>query len=265
MKRWIHASGVSDEISKETVEAASREIAKSYKDFKCTVAESSEDAAVVKVMNKKSDNETKITLPYAENSYHSVKDAILKAYLKLADDANANQSTYASSRDIEYKIKDYIAAWAKDDVKEGKPMADFRQFKEEMKSEGLKADEDGYDYYVACYNNACSNSNKKVKASSDLHVDADNLCNNIEQLLAKESIPYVFTDIADDRPPFIVVVTYGDWKNDNDRAHDLIEETFNPTKSNWEEVDPADYLDDDVLDSFRGSDNCVVRHEFIWE
>lgn len=76
-----------------------------------------------------------------------------------------------ASRDIEYKIKDYIAAWAKDDVKEGKPMADFRQFKEEMKAEGLKADEDGYDYYVACYNNACSSSNKKVKASSDLDDD----------------------------------------------------------------------------------------------
>lgn len=72
-----------------------------------------------------------------------------------------------ASRDIEYKIKDYIAAWAKDDVKEGKPMANFRQFKEEMKAEGLKADEDGYDYYVACYNNACSNSNKTVKCSND--------------------------------------------------------------------------------------------------
>lgn len=66
-----------------------------------------------------------------------------------------------ASRNIEYKIKDYIAAWAKDDAKEGKPMANFRQFKEEMKAEGLKADEDGYDYYVACYNNACKGSTKK--------------------------------------------------------------------------------------------------------
>jgi hypothetical protein len=73
-----------------------------------------------------------------------------------------------ASRDIEYKIKDYIAAWAKDDVKEGKPMADFREFKEEMKSEGLKADEDGYDYYVACYNNASKKSSKKVKASEEV-------------------------------------------------------------------------------------------------
>lgn len=67
---------------------------------------------------------------------------------------------HASTRDTEYKIRDYIAAWAKDDAKQGDEMSTFRQFKEEMKSKGLKADEDDYDYYVTCYNNACSKINK---------------------------------------------------------------------------------------------------------
>lgn len=88
-----------------------------------------------------------------------------------------------ASRDIEYKTKDYIAAWAKDDAKEGKPMANFRQFKEEMKSEGLKADEDAYDYYVSCYNNACSSSTKKIKASSDDNLMPFDVCYEIDHLL----------------------------------------------------------------------------------
>ena len=87
-----------------------------------------------------------------------------------------------ASRDIEYKIKDYIAAWAKDDVKAGEPMADFRQFKEEMKSKGLKADEDGYDYYVACYNNACKGSPKKVNSSYDISDGTEYIDDFLEEL-----------------------------------------------------------------------------------
>lgn len=76
---------------------------------------------------------------------------------------------HASTRDIEYKTRDYLAAWAKDSCKSGKPIASMREFKEEMKAEGLKADETDYDYYVACYNNACELCRKKkVKASKDL-------------------------------------------------------------------------------------------------
>lgn len=58
-------------------------------------------------------------------------------------------------RDIEYKIRDYIAAWAKDDAKNNQPVASYDEFEDEMKSKGWKADRDGYDYYIACYNEAC--------------------------------------------------------------------------------------------------------------
>ena len=57
-------------------------------------------------------------------------------------------------RDIEQKIRDYIAAWAKDDVKNKQPIASYDEFEDELKAEGMKADRDKYDYYIACYNNA---------------------------------------------------------------------------------------------------------------
>ena len=66
-------------------------------------------------------------------------------------------------RDIEYKIKDYIAAWAKDDVKNGNPVATYDEFEDELKSEGMKSDRDKYDYYISCYNNA-SKAKKGVKS-----------------------------------------------------------------------------------------------------
>lgn len=56
--------------------------------------------------------------------------------------------------EIEKKIKDYIAAWAKDDVKNNQPVATYREFEDEMKAEGLECDRDKYDYYIACYNGA---------------------------------------------------------------------------------------------------------------
>lgn len=62
-------------------------------------------------------------------------------------------------RDIEYKIKSYLAAWARDDVKNGSPVATYDEFDDEMKDLGFKSDRDKYDYYIACYNNA-SEKNK---------------------------------------------------------------------------------------------------------
>lgn len=59
-----------------------------------------------------------------------------------------------ASKDIEYKTRDYIAAWAKDNVKNNEPVASFNEFKDEMKSKELKVDRDDYDYYIACYNQA---------------------------------------------------------------------------------------------------------------
>ena len=56
--------------------------------------------------------------------------------------------------EIDYKIKDYIAAWAKDDAKNGEPIASYSEFEDEMDYKGLKANRDRYDYYLACYNKA---------------------------------------------------------------------------------------------------------------
>ena len=37
-----------------------------------------------------------------------------------------------AKKDIEYKTRDYIAAWAKDNVKNDEPVASFNEFKDEM-------------------------------------------------------------------------------------------------------------------------------------
>lgn len=66
---------------------------------------------------------------------------------------HASKDTKASN--IDYKIKDYIAAWAEDDANDNQPVASYSEFEDEMKEKGLKANEDRYDYYVACYNSAC--------------------------------------------------------------------------------------------------------------
>lgn len=79
---------------------------------------------------------------------------------------------HASEDQIDYKIKDYLADWAKDDVKNGNDLASFGEFKEEMKKEGLKVTHKRYDYYTKCYENAAKgeksvNSSKKIFASKD--------------------------------------------------------------------------------------------------
>lgn len=67
---------------------------------------------------------------------------------------------HASEDQIDYKIKDYLADWAKDDVKNGNDLASFGEFKEEMEKEGLKVTHKRYDYYTKCYENAAKG--KKV-------------------------------------------------------------------------------------------------------
>ena len=71
----------------------------------------------------------------------------MKRWIHASDDRSKSYS-------IEKKIKDYIAAWAKDNVKNNEPVATYDEFVDELKSEGLKADRDKYDYYITCYNSA---------------------------------------------------------------------------------------------------------------
>lgn len=63
---------------------------------------------------------------------------------------------HASEDQIDYKIRDYLAAWAKDDVKKGNDIASFEEFKHEMEQEGLKVTHKRYDYYTECYKNAAA-------------------------------------------------------------------------------------------------------------
>lgn len=148
MKRWIHAA--------MSIKATQVNPGSLYPGQKVKEVGTGEEHVVKEVINNRRGTYTVKFTDGDEGNYDS-SDKFEIDY---------DESIDSASRDIEYKIKDYIAAWAKDDVKEGKPMANFKEYKEEMKSEGLKADEDGYDYYVACYNNACKGSNKKVSAAS---------------------------------------------------------------------------------------------------
>lgn len=72
----------------------------------------------------------------------------------------------SNASNIDYKIKDFLADWAKKDAKKGKPALSMKDFKEAMKDEELKADQDRYDYYLECYNNACGKQKKTVKSST---------------------------------------------------------------------------------------------------
>lgn len=92
-------------------------------------------------------------------------------------------------------------------------------------------------------------------------ISGSDLVSEIEKLLDAEEIPYDYVDSDDDDDEvFVVVKTYGDWKNDNDRAHELIVNKFHP------DSDYAEETDDDLKDYglSPGSDSCVVRHEFTW-
>jgi len=71
----------------------------------------------------------------------------------------------SNASSIDYKIKDFLSDWAKKDAKKGKLALSMKDFKEAMKDEELKADQDRYDYYLECYNNACGKQKKSIKSS----------------------------------------------------------------------------------------------------
>lgn len=105
-----------------------------------------------------------------------------------------------------------------------------------------------------------------IKSSSD--ISGDSLALKIENLFKKEDIPYIYVqcvDVDDDDPVMIVAVTYGDWKNDNDRADYLVETNFHPSHTDCEDKDPYDYFDEAEAERFIGSDSCVTLHEWVWE
>lgn len=107
-----------------------------------------------------------------------------------------------------------------------------------------------------------------VKSNNDMQISGDELALEIEKLLKKENIPYIYVECIDTDPEdgiIIVGVTYGDWKNDNDYADTLVEQAFKPTQIYHEDKDPYDYLDDETAARFEGTDSCVTRHEWIWE
>ena len=116
-------------------------------------------------------------------------------------------------------------------------------------------DKDAYPTFEQWVNYLINNDLYKISGSE--------LVSEIEKLLDGEEIPYDYVDSInddDDDEIFIIVKTYGDWRNDNDRAHELIVNKFHPDSDYSEETD--DDLEDYGLSP--GSDSCVVRHEFIW-
>lgn len=106
-----------------------------------------------------------------------------------------------------------------------------------------------------------------VKSSNDMQISGDELALKIEELFKKEDIPYIYVECIEDDPEYgimIIGVTYGDWKNDNDRADWLVEQNFHPTSSEYEDKDPYDYLDEETAARYEGTDSCVTKHEWIW-
>lgn len=101
-----------------------------------------------------------------------------------------------------------------------------------------------------------------IRCAAD--VDPNTIEQEIETLFKIEGIPYVYVECIDDNPIVVVAVTYGDWKNDNDRADYLVDQKFHPTSSFSEDKDPYDYLDDEDAARMEGTDSCVTRHEWTW-
>ena len=71
---------------------------------------------------------------------------------------------HASTENIDQKIKDYLAAWAHDNVKAGEEACSLKEFREQLKSDGLKYTDTRYDYYLACYNHMSSQTDNKSKS-----------------------------------------------------------------------------------------------------
>lgn len=93
---------------------------------------------------------------------------------------------------------------------------------------------------------------------------ADELASAIEELFEQEGIPYSYVDVGDDGSSgeewIIISKTFGDWRNDNDRADELVKEHFNPYYMYMREVD-ANLRDYGLSE---GSDSCVCKHTYLW-
>lgn len=94
---------------------------------------------------------------------------------------------------------------------------------------------------------------------------ADELAHQIEQLFKSEDIPYIYVDVLEEGEfgdIFIAALVYGDWRNDCDRAGELVEAALHPDRSDFEERDLDDYPD---LGLSPGSDSCVTAWSFHWD
>ena len=102
-----------------------------------------------------------------------------------------------------------------------------------------------------------------IRCAADVNLNT--IEQEIESLFEVEGIPYVYVECIDDNPVTVVAITYGDWKNDNDRADYLVEQKFHPTESFSEDKDPYDYLDKKSAARMEGSDSCVTKHQWTWK
>lgn len=146
-------------------------------------------------------------------------------------------------------IEDYLVELEQDGTIDRKEFKDLKQ--------SAFAEFDRFKEALGCIN--CSD----IEPSSNR--SGDDIARKIENLFKKEDIPYRYVECIDDDPVMIVAITYGDWKNDNDRADYLVETNFHPSRTAYEDKDPYDYFDDAEAERFIGSDSCVTKHEWIWE
>ena len=104
----------------------------------------------------------------------------------------------------------------------------------------------------------------QVAESSDFE---RKMVSKIKRLFNKEDITYTMVQGLedDDYKAFIIAILYGDWKNNNDRGDELVKDNCNPTSSNYEDVDPYDYLRKAIASKLEGTDGCVTKYEWIWE
>lgn len=98
---------------------------------------------------------------------------------------------------------------------------------------------------------------KYIRASNSMPTEQQ-----IQQLFDKENISYEFVEQIDDN--VIMGVLSGDWKNNNDYGDELVKSHFNPVDSEYEDLDPYEYLDEERAEVYSGSDSCVTRYIWTW-
>lgn len=101
---------------------------------------------------------------------------------------------------------------------------------------------------------------------SSLAARTRELVHEIEELFKSEDIPFLYVDAIEgedegDEQIYIVTKVYGDWRNDCDRAGELVEQRFHPNRADFEERDKYDYPE---LGLRYGSDSCIVNWAFVW-